>query len=80
MFYVANTTLLREIFEEVCAEVPRQATETRVLVADNILRCAKGGGYTLDELRAAGRLALVTAKARQGSVMCPCVSDGVRQE
>ncbi|UPK31462.1 hypothetical protein [Bradyrhizobium sp. 195] len=61
MFDQATTTLLRVVFDEVCASVSRSESGARTHVASKILKAATRGEMPPEGLRQVGREALSQA-------------------
>jgi hypothetical protein len=60
MFDAETTAILRSIHEEICENVAQSETAIRTRVAATILEAAKGE-WSIEDLKEAGRRALVTA-------------------
>ncbi len=61
MFDSETAALLRAVLDEVCAELSQLETSTRTRVASKILEIAMKDGWSIDDLREAGRKALHSA-------------------
>ncbi|RXH10869.1 hypothetical protein [Bradyrhizobium guangzhouense] len=55
------TALLQAVLDEVCAELPPWDTTTRERVAERLRNLVRSGRSSVDELKRAGRDALIRA-------------------
>ncbi len=58
MFDSETTALLRAVLDELCGDLPQLETSARTRVASKILETAMKDGWSLDDLKEAGRKAL----------------------
>nr|WP_024513415.1 hypothetical protein [Bradyrhizobium sp. ARR65] len=61
MFTAETTALLRAVLDEVCESVPKHDTSARTHVASKILEAATREGISIEEIKRAGRSALISA-------------------
>ncbi len=61
MFDSETTALLRAVLDELCGDLPQFETSARTRVASKILETAMKDGWSLDDLKEAGRKALESA-------------------
>ena len=59
MFDPKTAALLRAVLDELCRDVPQQETSTRTRVASRLLEAATKSDWSIDDLKKAGREALV---------------------
>ena len=61
MFDPETAALLRAVLDELCENIPQLETSTRTRVASKILEAATKGAWSIDDLKEAGREALLDA-------------------
>ncbi len=53
-----TAALLRSLLDELCPQLPKRDTDTKVNVASKLLEAVEQGRLSVDDLRAVGREAL----------------------